>query len=227
MIILYIFVFLFAVGALIKINQVMKENKSPYRKLLKKFEEEKLIADFSGDWKKKQEINLQILWLKTILEVENNLEQQSNTKQGVTYDINNFSLEDIKFISKWKLDDFYCFPFAQAIVDSYKKLLSEIGHNAMYKSNSILPLPKNYIRKAILFLLDYLRQENPIYEVNDKQKYIDYLHIISVDLDRFFIETGNTELPTTLAENRKVGNALRDKQDEFELVEDEELIDWN
>jgi hypothetical protein len=225
MIILYIFGFLFGVGALIKINQVLKEKNSPYKKLLKKFKEEYLLADFSGDWKKKQEINLQILWLKTVLEVENKLKQESNNSQGETYHIIKLLIDDVRFMSKWELDDFYCFPFAQAIVESYKKVLSDIGFNAMYKSNSILPLPKNYIRKAILFLLDYLRLENPIYEISNKQQYIDDLHLISADLDRLFIETGNTELPTTLAENRKVGNELLGKQDD--LIEEEKLIDWN
>ena len=66
MLIIYIFGGLVAIVFLIEYLQTKSKNNSPYFKIKKKLEEDLIQASFSGDWKKKQDLNLQLLWLKII-----------------------------------------------------------------------------------------------------------------------------------------------------------------
>jgi hypothetical protein len=107
MTILYIFGGLIVAGLLINFIKTKKESNSLYLKIKKKLEEDLLQANFSGDWKRIQEINLQLLWLKTINEVESRDMFGRKKDEGETSLLATLSLDDIKFPLRWKLDDFY------------------------------------------------------------------------------------------------------------------------
>jgi tetratricopeptide (TPR) repeat protein len=226
MAIVYIIGGLIVAGLLINLIKTKKENNSPYLKIKKKLDEDLLQANFSGDWKRRQEINLQLLWLKTINEVEGRNMFSRKKDEGETSLLATLSLDDIKFPLRWKLDDFYCYPFSQEIISAYGKVLAENDYKGMFKPNSILPVPKNYIRKAILFTFDYFNLKEPVYEVPDKDKRAENLNGVNVFLDMSFIDTGNSDLPKAGTENFKVGNAIKKKLPEHNELEDLNLADW-
>ncbi|WP_026764442.1 tetratricopeptide repeat protein [Sediminibacterium salmoneum] len=226
MTILYIIGGLIITGLLMNFMKTKRESNSPYLKIKKKLDEELLQANFSGDWKRRQEINLQLLWLKTINEVESRDMFGRKKDEIETSLLATLSLDDIKFPLRWKLDDLYCYPFSQEIISAYGKVLSENDYNGMFKPDSILPVPKNYIRKAILFTFDYFNLKEPMYSVPDKDKRADNLNGVSVFLDMSFIDTGNIDLPRSGTENYKVGNAIKEKLPEHNELEDLNLVDW-
>jgi tetratricopeptide (TPR) repeat protein len=214
------------IGQFINYFDERKRNKSPYFKIKRKLEDDLRQANFSGDWKKRQEINLKLLWLTTYLRVQSNVLSRLNQDNDETSLIANFSEENIKFPIKWKLNDFYCYPFSQEIVSSYRKILSENAYEGMFKPNNILPVPKEYIIKAIHFIFDYLNQKESIYPVPDKDNLVENLNSIYAFLDISFIDTGDDDLPTENLENYKVGKVYEDKQEKHNEVEDLKLIDW-
>lgn len=203
-----------------------KESNSLYLKIRKKLDEDLLQAKFSGDWKKRQKINLHLIWLKTLKEVESRdiYGRQKNENEATLLD--KLSFEDFKFPLKWKLDDIYCYPFSQEIISAYGKVLAENDYQGMFMPDSILPVPKNYIRKAILFNFDYFNLKKPIYEISDKEKRVENLSSINVYLDMSFIDTGNEDLPKSGLENYRVGNVIKEKLPKYNESEDLKLIDW-
>lgn len=70
MTIIYIIAGVILVGLLFRFIQNKKNSNSPYHKIQQKLKDDLLQANFSGDWRKFQTINLQLIWLKTIQEVE-------------------------------------------------------------------------------------------------------------------------------------------------------------
>lgn len=226
MIILYIFSGIIAAGLLIKFFWTKKENNSPYLNIKKKLEDDLMQANFSGDWRKRQEISLQLLWLKTLYEVESNNMFRNKKGSSETTLLAKLSYEDIRFPTKWKLDDFYCYPFSQEIIVAYGKILAENDYKGMFKPDSILPVPKTFIRKAILFTFDYFNLKEPMYEVTDKDKRADNLNGVNVLLDKSFINTENEDLPKSGVENYKVGNEFKERQKKYSEIEDLKLIDW-
>jgi len=222
----YIITGLIVVGILIKIFQTKKENNLPYLKIKKKLEDDLMQANFSGDWKLGQKINLQLLWLKTLIEVESR-DMFGNKKDSDERTLlAKLSFEDIKFPTKWKLDDFYCYPFSQNIISAYGKILAKNDYNGMFKPDTILPVPKDFIRKAILFMFDYLNLKGPMYEVKDKDKFADNLNGVNAMLNMMFIDSENIDLPKESLENFKVGDELKKRQKKRDDLEDLKLIDW-
>ena len=224
MTIVYILVGVILIGLLFRFVQNKKNRNSPYHKIQRKLEDDLLQAKFSGDWRKTQAINLQLIWLKTIQEVE------SRDALGNKNDIDKTSLlaklteDEIKFPTKWKLDDFYHFPFSQEILAGYGKLLSENDYK-VYKPESILPFPKEVIKKAILYTFDYLNYDKPLYEIPDKQKVADNLNSVKYILLENFVDTDKKELPKDGIENFRVGKQLREEQPIHEEM-DLHLINW-
>lgn len=223
---LYIITGLIVIAALINFFQTKKEINSPYIKIKKKLEDDLLQANFSGDWKRWQKINIQLLWLKTLIEVESRDMFKTKKDYGEKSLLAKLSFEDIKFPTKWKLDDLYCYPFSQNIISAYGKILAKNDYNGMFKPDSILPVPKEYIRKAILFTFDYLNLKEPTYKVIDKDKIADNLNEVNFILYEFFIDTENIELPKSSIENFEVGDELKKRQKEYDELEDFNLIDW-
>jgi tetratricopeptide (TPR) repeat protein len=225
MIIIYIIGGIIVAGLLFNFTKAKKEGNSPYRKIKKKLDEDLIQAKFLGDWKRRQEINLQLLWLKTLSEVESR-DAFGRKKAESEKLLAMLSFEDINFPVKWRLDDFYCYPFSQEIISAYRKILAENDYRGMFKPDSILPVPKSYIRKAIMFSFDYFNLNESIYDVPDKDKQADNLNGINVFLDLSFIDTGNDDLPKSGTENYKVGNAIKKKLQTHNELDDLNLVDW-
>lgn len=226
MIALYIIGGIIAAGIIINFISRKSRSDSTYMKIKKKLDEDLLQANFSGDWKRRQEITLQLLWLKTIKEVETSAIFGRSKSQSERSILSKLTLDDIKFPVKWKLDDFYCYPLSQKITSVYGKVLADNDYKGLFKPDSILPVPKKYIRKAILFTLDYIDLEDPIYKVPNKDKLVHSLNNCNAALYMFFIDTGNTELPKSGIENSQIGNLVKEKLPDYDQLEDLSLIDW-
>ena len=199
-------------------------DNSPYMTTKKKLDEELLHATLSGNWERRQEINLHFLWLETLKNVNNKFGLEKDESE--TAILATLSFDEIKLPLKWKLNDYYCFPFSTEIISAYGIVLAENDYKGMYKPDSILPVPKNYIRKAFLFCFDYFKLENPIYDVSDKDKRIDLLSESSMFLHISFINTGNDDLPKSVHENLEVGKVLKEKWFKHDELEDIDLVDW-
>lgn len=226
MIALYIIGGIIAAGIIINFISRKSRSDSTYMKIKKKLDEDLLQANFSGDWKRRQEITLQLLWLKTIKEIETSAIFGRSKSQSERSILSKLTLDDIKFPVKWKLDDFYCYPLSQKITSVYGKVLADNDYKGLFKPDSILPVPKKYIRKAILFTFDYINLKDPIYKVPNKDKLVHSLNNCNSVLYMFFIDTGNTHLPKSGNENSKVGNSITEKLPEHNELEDLNLIDW-
>jgi tetratricopeptide (TPR) repeat protein len=230
MTIIYIIAGVILIGFLFRFVQNKKSSNSPYHKIQRKLKDDFLSANFSGDWRRKQTINLQLIWLKTIKEVEsrNTLGDKNGTDQ--TSILAKLTEDEIKFPTKWKLDDFYHFPFSQEILAGYGKLLTENDYK-FYKPESTLPFPKKFIKKAILFTFDYLNYDKPLYEIPDKQKVADNLNSVKYILLENFVDTDKRELPKDGIENFRVGKQLREEQPineerDLHLITWRDYMDW-
>jgi tetratricopeptide (TPR) repeat protein len=203
-----------------------KKSHSAYYKLMKKLLEDQELCGFSGDWERKQEINLQILWLEAIREIEMRDIFGDKKEESESSVLSKLSDVDIKFPLCWNLDSLYHLPFAQNIVSGYGKILAENDYKGMYKPNNILPYPKKIIKKAIYFIFDYLNSEKPLYDIKDKKEYAENLNAIKTFLSISFIETGNNDLPKSGIENFEIGKVFFDKQPIENEVDDLMSIDW-
>lgn len=214
----------YLVNHLINTDRIVEE--SDFSKLSRKLGLQLSDAIAKGDWENRQRINLKIIWLKTIRDVErvhkNNLTNKNEGKHLIPV----FTEDEIDLPTKWNLDDYYCFPFSQEIIASYRKVLVENSYKGMYKPNNILPVSKKVIRKAIYFTFDYLNKKDPIYQIEDKDKLVENLDGINSLLNISFIETGNDDLPKSNRENYKIGKLYDDKQDKYNELNDLKLIDW-
>jgi tetratricopeptide (TPR) repeat protein len=234
MVLLYVFLGIVVAGALInlffsflyKTTKKLKENNSPYFKLKNKLEEELLQATFLGDWKRRQEITLYLIWLDTIKKVESNNASNRISNKNKESIFTQLSPDNIKLPNKWDLYDFYCYPFSQEIISAYGKVLAENDYKGIYKPDSILPVPKHYIKKAILFTFDYLNLKESIYEVTEKNKRADNLNTVNTFLEVSFIDTGNCDLPKSSIENFNVGDVIKEKLPKRNELDDLNLIDW-
>ncbi|GEM_PF-5597136 len=215
-----------AIGKLVNFFDERKRNKSPFLIIKRKLEDDLRQANFSGDWRKRQDINLKLLWLKTYYDIKSEMLSNSNQDYDETALIAKFRENDFKFPIKWELDDFYCFPFSQEIVGAYGKVLAENAYKGAFKPNNILPVPKEFIIKAIHYTFDYIGQKESMYHVSDKDKLAENLSSIHIFLLKSFIDTGDDDLPTESLENYKAGKEYRDGQIKYDAVTELKLIDW-
>lgn len=222
---LYILGALILVALIINFIKKKVENNSPYLKIMKKLNEDLLQANFSNDWKRTQEINLQLLWLESLVQVE----RLNNVGRAVEFNeklyINNLTIHEIQLPQKWTLNDLSCFPFSQQIINSYRKVLATNEYKGVFKPESILPVPKKYIKKAILFSFDYFNLKDPLYEIPNKDEQADNLNTINFWLGNF-IDNGDIDLPKSGIENYHVGNALKEEVTTQTELEEFNLIDW-
>lgn len=222
--VIYIIIGIYIIGLFFYFSQA-KKRSSQYFKIKKKLEDDLLQTKDFGDWKKRQEINLQLLWLKTIKQVESmDIFGKKKEENEVSSLLTQLSEDEIKFTIKWKLDDLRHFPFSQQIIAGYRKCLAENDYS-VYKPESILPFPKHVIKKAIYFTFDYLNYDKPLYEIPDKQKRADNLNTLKFILTNNFVDTSQRDLPKEGLENFNVGQQLR-KEQPYKEEEDLLLIDW-
>ena len=223
---IFIIIGVCALGLFAYFFQSMKERKSMYFNIKKKLEDDLAQAKFSGNWRKEQEINLQLLWLKIIKIIESNdIYGGKKQENELLSSLAELSEDEIKFPNRWILDDAYHFPFSQEIIAGYGKTLAENDYKGLYKPESILPFPKDIIKKAILFTFDYLNYDKPLYEIQDKKKVADNLNFTKLILLENFVDTSKIDLPKDVIENLHIGRKLREKQP-YKEEDDLRLIDW-
>ncbi|MDQ3021804.1 MAG: hypothetical protein M3R36_14720 [Bacteroidota bacterium] len=164
----------------------MRKEQPLYFKIRKNLEDELHQANFNSDWKKIQDINLKLLWLRTLIEVNpvNFLKESEN-------DIaKNLTEDEIKFPTKFELSSLRHFPFTQQIISEYGKILEKNEYsNCLYKPDKILTHPKESIKKAIEFTFHYMNYDKPLYELPDKKGYAAVLDNVSTLLDMTFVDT--------------------------------------
>ena len=190
-----------------------KRRNSLYVKIRKRLNEEFTQASFTSDWKKRQELNLKLIWLDTIRDINmRDIFGRQKDKSTETEVLAKLSMNEIKFPVKWHLEDDVSYPFSQEIIQAYGKVLSENKYRGMYKPDNILPVPKDTIRKAIHFTFDYFNLKNPRYIVPDKDERIDNLNVLKLLLQTTFIDTGAEDLPKETAENCLAGDQFKKRQ---------------
>jgi hypothetical protein len=180
-----------------------QKKPSPHDKQINQLIDELKLADSKADWKKRQEIYLLMLWA-------------------------NINSNSEKLPNKWSLGSYECKRFAEQIVNSYSDVLTNNDYRTPFKPDAILPVPKNYIRKAILFTIDLLHLENPDYAIEkDKENLKKNLLDIYLFLETSFIDTGSDDLPKNVdIESFKVAKRFKEIQKEFTEDDKNNLIDW-
>ncbi len=225
--VIYILIGIVIFGIIFSQYQKNKRNQSPYFKTKKRLELELDNAIKTDDWQKRQEVNLELVWLKTIRDIESrDMFSNKLDDSKVRLTLSQLSENKIKLPEKWKLDDLYHFPFAGNIIAGYGDVLAKSEYG-FYKPNSVLPYPKDVIKKAIYFIFDYFNYDKPLYEIPDeeKKKQAENLNDVKYFLIECFVDTADTCLPNERIENFRVGKKLRDSQ-KYKEEDDLQLIDW-
>jgi tetratricopeptide (TPR) repeat protein len=228
MILLYAALGIIVIG-IIMFRQTKKEKDSPYFKIRKKLEEDLQQANFTGEWKKRQEINLQILWLDAIKKVEVEVKDLFGAKNDESESslLSKLTEEEIRFPTKWKLKDLHHNSFVTGIIDGYAATLAENDYKAVvYKPDNILPYPKHIIQKAFYYVFDELNSKDPLYAIKEKDKYAAYLNAASHSLYNTFVDTGNNGLPKETLENVQRGTVFYNKQPASNAEDEFSMIDW-
>ena len=207
MILFYIIAGLVVVGLLLRYFNAKKKN-SPYFKTKRQLEDQLKLVNFTGDWQKRQQINLHLLWLETINEEVSTgiLEKYKETDK--TSRLITLSFEYIKFPLQWELDDLFGYPFTQKIISAYANVLAKNDYKKNSIPDSILPVPKEFIRKAIDFTITFLNLEKPIYEVIDKDEHSDLMNALSYLLDKDLQKKSTIEILNQLFEREQEFKSL-------------------
>ena len=203
-----------------------KSNDSLYRRIREKLESDLSQAKFSNNWKEKQKISLQIHWLDTIKEIESRDMLGQKKEESESEVLSDLTEEELRFPSKWELDNIYHFPFITGIVGKFGQTLANNKFKGVFKPNSILPFPKESIKKAIHYLFDYLNYDKPLYEIKDKAGYADNLNNLKISLYMYFVEGDESQLPSEGVNNVLIGKKLLANQTEPSEIEELDLIDW-
>lgn len=132
-----------------------KIKRTPFYKLKKKLEDDLLIANFESNWRRRQEINLQLLWLEALYEDEKE-DSFGADKEKSEYDIlKKISVEDLKFPKQKDEEYFSHVRFAHKITQSYGNIwANDFKHKVrLYKPEGALLLPKEAISDWMRFYL--------------------------------------------------------------------------
>ena len=81
--------------------QSKNQKNAAFFRIKKKLEEDLLQANFSGDWKRRQEINLQLLWLKKIEEDEKTKKFYNDVYKFYTPSEINKSCYEYSFLNRY------------------------------------------------------------------------------------------------------------------------------
>jgi hypothetical protein len=204
--------------------QKLNEFKSPYYKISKKLKEDLLQANFTSDWRNRQEINLRLLWLDTIKEMESKDFLGKKKEEDISSLTAKLSETDLTFPIKWKLSDDRIPKFAERIIQDFGRVIADSKYKGMYKPDNILPYPKTFIKKSIMYTLDYSEYDKAVYKAENKDSMTENLKALYSALNRFFVDTGNEDLPIETIDNMDKGKLFYERQ---EPTKDEDrLFDW-
>lgn len=226
MTILYIFIGLVVIALIQTVYKHYFSKDSPYFQIRKRLEDDLKQFDFSGDWRKRQEVNLQLHWLETIKEVETRDFLGTKKQESEGEILSKLTEKDMRFPTKWRLEDLYHYPFISSIIADFGTTLADNEHKVMYRPESILPYPKDIINKAYYYMFDYLNCNEPPYLIKDKKKIADNLNATHILLSTMFIDTGNEELPQDIFDNYRKGKEIIDNKKLASELDELDLIDW-
>lgn len=208
-------------------SQKRKKTTSTFEEIKKRVELDLAQAKFSNNWKERQKLNLQLLWLNSVKDV--NLKNVTNrvTKGRSSNEILDAITEDeLRFPMKWDLNSIYHYPFIHGIISKFGESLGDKGYKGLYKPNNALPFPKTEIIKAFHYAYDFLNMENPPYPIEDKEAFIDNMDIIKISLYMNYVETKNSELPDEGVQNILIGQKLLKEAESLNEVDEFNLLDW-
>ena len=145
--------------------------------------------DKKGDWMNRQRVKLKLIWLESVKDTEVLVKRSGNPISEVP----KVRMDKIDFLHKWDLNDYYTYPFAEKILAEYGKVLENNKDNVLLRDESVLPVDKTFIKKAIYYSLDYLELENAFHklEYDHNRKYL--LKTINIFLDKFFVSDSDNK----------------------------------
>ena len=194
-----------------------RPKKSVFDLIFEKLNQDSLEAEFSGNWKLRQAIQVKILWLTFI--------KNQNAVLGVylpfidknnQIDVSSLSMDQIKFPEVLDDKEILDIKFAQKIYEEYGKILADSGEyqECLFKPASILPYPKHVIKEAIDFYIHCLVMDSPLFTLpSNKDELIENLEVINSALE-YFLEVNKNELPTDKKENMIRGFELKEGNQE-------------
>jgi len=192
----------------------LKKKKSVFELISEKLNSDLIEAKFSSNWKLKQEIQLKLKWLeiaKSQNELWKELLPEYYRDATTSDDVSALTIDEIIFPKELNDQEILHYKFSEVIFKDYGKVLADAGkyQKCFYKPTSILPYPKDYIRKAIQFSVHCLQMEKPLFtSPPNKDEILDNLGGIEAFLDNF-VEASENELPTDMRENMMKGADLK------------------
>lgn len=178
-------------------------------KISRKLKADLQEAEFSRNWEEKQKINLKLLWIDFLKRENEIMTQGFGSGSNSQFDRQMRSGEDAYFPDNLNSQDPLHDKFAEKIVQDYGGVIANPGKYAkcIYRPVSLLPYPKQYIKKACRFIRGQLRSEHPNWErPANTDEMLNRIGGIEAFLPNF-IEIPESELPTDTRENLKVGSS--------------------
>ena len=166
-------------------------------------------AEFSKNWEEKQKINLKLLWIDFLKRENEIMTQDFGFPNNSQFDREIRNGEDAYFPDSFDPQDPLHDKFAEKIVQDFGGVMANPGKYAecIYRPASLLPYPKQYIKKACQFICKQLRSEHPNWErPANADEMLNNIGAIEAFLPNF-IEIPESELPTDTRENLKVGSS--------------------
>lgn len=184
--------------------------KTAFYKLRQKVQDDLDYAKFNNDWRKEQDARLKLLWLETKLKDERS--DALNAFLGKKEDKSEYEVmkgitgDELTFPKVYDSEDFLHKKFAEEVTQAYAKLwANDFDYkNLIYKPESVLPLPKEEIKKAALFFVEHGHYP---------EKMKENIQALLVYLDDF-IPIESDQLPLDLSENLRIGGEWERRMEE-------------
>jgi len=157
-----------------------RAKESLYHRTDKRFREELSIANITNDWRRRQSIQLQLLWFSVVKKVRSSSPLFQLESRDIEQELNELEETELRFPQPWSLVDMYCYPLAKTILASVGDLM--VSKPSIYYKEEDLHVPREYIAKSVHFLTDYLNLEEPLYTIPDKPVLADLLGVINATI---------------------------------------------
>lgn len=194
----------------------IKKKKSRVQIIIEKLNSDLVEADFSSDWKLRQIINLKLLWINLIRNQDNLIAESlppnfpnifSGSKES------ELSVSDIKFPKTLDVNELIHWKFAEQIINKSNSIILSPNNfkGCLWKPESILPYPKDFIIDAINFTQNCLMMEKPLFEIpqNRKEILINFQNL-RIFL-RHFLDCDESELSASPERNIEDAKKIRQR----------------
>ena len=195
------------------ILDIFKKKKSSFDIIRERLLEDSKLAEFSGDWEKRQEISTQLLWMEFIKNKDSIIHRELKVPKIYPESSESYlnqTASEIKFPSKFDLEEILHYKFTERIIQEYGSVLANSGEyqKCAFKPESILPFPKEYITLAFQFNYLILKTEKPLFVISEnREEIVKKLRAAEVYLGTF-LKASKDELPSVIGENVRVGFEL-------------------